>query len=97
MAQKVSVCSERQQGVTIKSYVMPKVKTNSSAKKRFKVTGGGKISFQKAFKRCCGRCQFAFCKTFTLYEVSPRKTQSLTLKKLKYATFSKCRSQQGPP
>ena len=47
MAQKVSVCSERQQGVTI----MPKVKTNSSAKKRFKVTGGGKITFQKAFKR----------------------------------------------
>jgi large subunit ribosomal protein L35 len=30
---------------------MPKVKTNSSAKKRFKVTGTGKISFQKAFKR----------------------------------------------
>ena len=33
------------------SYIMPKVKTNSSAKKRFKVTGGGKITFQKAFKR----------------------------------------------
>lgn len=30
---------------------MPKVKTNSSAKKRFKVTGSGKIMFQKAFKR----------------------------------------------
>ena len=30
---------------------MPKVKTNSSAKKRFKITGTGKISFQKAFKR----------------------------------------------
>lgn len=30
---------------------MPKVKTNSSAKKRFKVTGTGKITFQKAFKR----------------------------------------------
>ena len=30
---------------------MPKVKTNSSAKKRFKVTGTGKIMFQKAFKR----------------------------------------------
>lgn len=30
---------------------MPKVKTNSSAKKRFKVTGSGKITFQKAFKR----------------------------------------------
>ncbi len=30
---------------------MPKAKTNSSAKKRFKVTGSGKITFQKAFKR----------------------------------------------
>jgi large subunit ribosomal protein L35 len=30
---------------------MPKVKTNSSAKKRFKVTGTGKITFQNAFKR----------------------------------------------
>jgi large subunit ribosomal protein L35 len=30
---------------------MPKVKTNSSAKKRFKITGTGEISFQKAFKR----------------------------------------------
>ncbi len=30
---------------------MPKVKTNSSAKKRFKVTGSGAITFQKAFKR----------------------------------------------
>jgi large subunit ribosomal protein L35 len=30
---------------------MPKVKTNSSAKKRFKVTGSGQITFQKAFKR----------------------------------------------
>jgi large subunit ribosomal protein L35 len=30
---------------------MPKVKTNSSAKKRFKVTGSGEISFQKPFKR----------------------------------------------
>ena len=30
---------------------MPKVKTNSSAKKRFKVTGTGQITFQKAFKR----------------------------------------------
>lgn len=41
----------RQQGVTIISYIMPKVKTNSSAKKRFKVTGTGKITHQKAFKR----------------------------------------------
>jgi large subunit ribosomal protein L35 len=30
---------------------MPKVKTNSSAKKRFKITGTGKITYQKAFKR----------------------------------------------
>lgn len=30
---------------------MPKMKTNSSAKKRFKVTGSGKITHQKAFKR----------------------------------------------
>ncbi|MCX8472014.1 MAG: 50S ribosomal protein L35 [Sediminibacterium sp.] len=30
---------------------MPKVKTNSSAKKRFKVTATGKITFQHAFKR----------------------------------------------
>ena len=30
---------------------MPKVKTNSSAKKRFKVTGTGLITFQHAFKR----------------------------------------------
>ncbi|MCX8481116.1 MAG: 50S ribosomal protein L35, partial [Sediminibacterium sp.] len=30
---------------------MPKVKTNSSAKKRFKVTATGEITFQHAFKR----------------------------------------------
>jgi len=30
---------------------MPKVKTNSSAKKRFKVTGTGEITHQRAFKR----------------------------------------------
>lgn len=29
---------------------MPKQKTNSSAKKRFKVTGSGKIKRKKAFK-----------------------------------------------
>jgi large subunit ribosomal protein L35 len=29
---------------------MPKMKTNSSAKKRFKVTGTGKIKRKKAFK-----------------------------------------------
>jgi large subunit ribosomal protein L35 len=41
----------RQQGIMLKQQIMPKVKTNSSAKKRFKVTGSGKISYQKAFKR----------------------------------------------
>jgi large subunit ribosomal protein L35 len=30
---------------------MPKVKTNSSAKKRFFITGTGEITFQKSFKR----------------------------------------------
>ncbi len=30
---------------------MPKMKTNSSAKKRFKLTGSGKIKRSKAFKR----------------------------------------------
>ena len=30
---------------------MPKMKTNSSAKKRFKVTGSGKVKRNKAFKR----------------------------------------------
>ena len=30
---------------------MPKMKTNSSAKKRFTVTGSGKIKRRKAFKR----------------------------------------------
>ena len=30
---------------------MPKVKTNSSAKKRFKVTATGEITFQRAYKR----------------------------------------------
>jgi large subunit ribosomal protein L35 len=34
-----------------KVLTMPKVKTNSSAKKRFKVTGTGKITHQKSFKR----------------------------------------------
>ena len=51
MAQKAVSCEARQQGVTRISYIMPKVKTNSSAKKRFKVTGTGEITFQKAFKR----------------------------------------------
>ena len=30
---------------------MPKMKTNSSAKKRFKLTGSGKIKRKHAFKR----------------------------------------------
>jgi len=30
---------------------MPKVKTNSSAKNRFRVTGSGEITYQKSFKR----------------------------------------------
>ena len=30
---------------------MPKTKTNSSAKKRFKVTATGLVTFQKPFKR----------------------------------------------
>jgi large subunit ribosomal protein L35 len=34
-----------------KVFKMPKVKTNSSAKKRFKITGSGKITHQKSFKR----------------------------------------------
>lgn len=39
------------EGVKIKYIVMPKVRTNSSAKKRFKVTGTGEITYQKPFKR----------------------------------------------
>ena len=39
------------EGVKIKYIKMPKVKTNSSAKKRFKVTGTGEITYQKSFKR----------------------------------------------
>jgi large subunit ribosomal protein L35 len=41
----------RHQGIILKCINMPKVKTNSSAKKRFKVTGTGKITHQKSFKR----------------------------------------------
>lgn len=51
MAQQVPDRSGRRQGVIDKIIIMPKVKTNSSAKKRFKVTGTGEITFQKAFKR----------------------------------------------
>jgi large subunit ribosomal protein L35 len=38
-------------GVILILGIMPKVKTNSSAKKRFKVTATGKIMHQKSFKR----------------------------------------------
>ncbi len=38
-------------GVQLIQGNMPKVKTNSSAKKRFKVTATGKIMHQKSFKR----------------------------------------------
>jgi large subunit ribosomal protein L35 len=41
----------RLKGLILTAFKMPKVKTNSSAKKRFKVTGTGKITHQKAFKR----------------------------------------------
>lgn len=51
MAPKVSASAERLKGIIIKHLQMPKVKTNSSAKKRFKVTGTGKITHQKSFKR----------------------------------------------
>lgn len=42
---------ERLQGFILIAFNMPKVKTNSSAKKRFKVTASGKIMHQKSFKR----------------------------------------------
>ena len=44
-------CADPPSGFHAKAVKMPKVRTNSSAKKRFKVTGTGKITFQKAFKR----------------------------------------------
>jgi large subunit ribosomal protein L35 len=50
-AQQASPCGERLQAVLQILGQMPKVKTNSSAKKRFKVTGTGKITHQKSFKR----------------------------------------------
>ena len=46
-----SPCGERLKGVKLILGKMPKVKTNSSAKKRFKVTATGKITHQKSFKR----------------------------------------------
>jgi large subunit ribosomal protein L35 len=44
-------CANASRVLHIKHFKMPKVKTNSSAKKRFKVTGTGKITHQKSFKR----------------------------------------------
>jgi large subunit ribosomal protein L35 len=49
---KCSARADPPAGYQIKPHQkMPKVKTNSSAKKRFKITGTGEITFQKAFKR----------------------------------------------
>lgn len=48
---KGSACAGTPQGINQILGKMPKVKTNSSAKKRFKVTGTGKITHQKSFKR----------------------------------------------
>ena len=44
-------CSGTPAGSNLNKIIMPKVKTNSSAKKRFKVTGSGEITYQKSFKR----------------------------------------------
>jgi large subunit ribosomal protein L35 len=48
---RVLPVQKRRQGIILKRIKMPKVKTNSSAKKRFKVTATGKITHQKSFKR----------------------------------------------
>ena len=40
---------------------MPKMKTNSSAKKRFTVTGSGKIKRAKAYKRHIFQCKENAC------------------------------------
>ena len=50
-APQVFARANRLKGVITILGKMPKVKTNSSAKKRFKVTGTGKITHQKSFKR----------------------------------------------
>jgi large subunit ribosomal protein L35 len=41
----------RAPGSTAKESQMPKIKTKSGAKKRFKVTGGGKVLYQQSRKR----------------------------------------------
>jgi large subunit ribosomal protein L35 len=38
-------------GAAVKESKMPKMKTKSGAKKRFKVTGSGKVLYQQAGKR----------------------------------------------
>jgi len=48
---KSSGSPETPAGSNLNKIIMPKVKTNSSAKKRFKVTGSGEITYQKSFKR----------------------------------------------
>lgn len=50
-SKKITACAVAPQGLKLKHVNMPKVKTNSSAKKRFKVTATGKITHQKSFKR----------------------------------------------
>jgi large subunit ribosomal protein L35 len=48
---KSSTSVETPAGSNLNKIIMPKVKTNSSAKKRFKVTASGEITYQKSFKR----------------------------------------------
>jgi large subunit ribosomal protein L35 len=50
-APQASPGGERLKGTHLILGKMPKVKTNSSAKKRFRVTATGKIMHQKSFKR----------------------------------------------
>jgi large subunit ribosomal protein L35 len=41
----------RAAGMPVQETQMPKIKTKSGAKKRFKVTGGGKVLYQQSRKR----------------------------------------------
>ena len=50
-SKRVLPVPEHLKGIILILGKMPKVKTNSSAKKRFKVSATGKIMHQKAFKR----------------------------------------------
>ncbi len=44
-------CDESQQVFLVQlQFIMPKIKTHSGAKKRFSVTGSGKIKREKAFQ-----------------------------------------------